>query len=197
MENKHLYTFKGFALNLKEKSLSQNGEPVSIPPKVFAILEVLVKNEGRIVEKDELMKEVWADSFVEESNLTYSIRQLRKILDDDFHAPEFIETVPRRGYRFIGKIENSTDNQIENPLIENSKFSFSEKVQKRIVYAVMAISVLLFGLTGYFYYQLQSSKITSPKPNRKNWQFCLSPIFSQTSKRIFWDLRLLIRSMRS
>jgi DNA-binding winged helix-turn-helix (wHTH) protein/tetratricopeptide (TPR) repeat protein len=158
MENKHLYTFKGFALNLKEKSLSQNGEPVSIPPKVFAILEVLIKNEGRIVEKDELMKEVWADSFVEESNLTYSIRQLRKILDDDFHAPEFIETVPRRGYRFIGKIENSTDNQIENPLIENSKFSFSEKVQKRIVYAVMAISVLLFVISGYFYYQLQSSK---------------------------------------
>ncbi|MEK7725092.1 MAG: winged helix-turn-helix domain-containing protein [Acidobacteriota bacterium] len=158
MENKHLLKFEAFTINLEEKSLSKSGGSISIPPKVFAILEMLVKNDGRIVEKDELMKEVWADSFVEDSNLTYSIRQLRKILGDDFNEPKFIETVPRRGYRFIAKIESSNGNQVENTVTESSKNSLSDTSQKRIFYVAIAISVLLFGLTGYFYYQLQNSK---------------------------------------
>lgn len=158
MKNQHLLDFGGFTLDLEEKTLNQNGKPISIPLKVFAILEVLIKNEGRIVEKDELMREVWADSFVEESNLTYSIRQLRKLLDDDFHQPKFIETVPRRGYRFIAKIENHNDTKIENPQIENPTFSLSDKTQKSVFYVAVAISILLFSATGYFYYQLQNTK---------------------------------------
>lgn len=143
MQNSGLLRFGDYTLDLEEKTLNQNGKPVSIPPKVFAILEVLVKNEGRIVEKGDLMNKVWADSFVEESNLTYSIRQLRKILDDDFHQPKFIETVPRRGYRFISKIENVIDNEFSShqPQEKGLLTRFAEK--KGFFVLTITVTVLL------------------------------------------------------
>ena len=95
------FEFGEFFLDKNERVLFENGSPVSITPKTFQLLLVLIENHGRIVEKDELMKTVWAGSFVEEGNLTYTMRLLRKVLADDSQNPRFIETVPRRGYRFI------------------------------------------------------------------------------------------------
>lgn len=100
----HNFEFGEFVLDPREKVLFRNGTPVPVAPKVLQLLFVLIENHDHIVEKEKLMEEVWADSFVEESNLTYSVRQLRKVLRDDIHKPQFIETVPRRGYRFIGEI---------------------------------------------------------------------------------------------
>lgn len=100
----HNFEFGEFVLDPCEKVLFRNGIPVSIPPKVLHLLLVLIENHGHIVEKEKLMAEVWAGSFVEESNLTYSIRQLRKLLGDDIQKPQFIATVPRRGYRFIAPV---------------------------------------------------------------------------------------------
>src|SRR4051812_44794477 len=100
-----LYRFGDFTLDIKEKVLLRNDRPVLITPKTFELLYVLVKNYGHIVEKNTLLNEVWPDSFVEDSNLTFTIRQLRKALEDDARNPIFLETVPRRGYRFIAEIE--------------------------------------------------------------------------------------------
>ncbi len=72
---------------------------------MFEMLLVLVREHGRIVSKEKLFAEVWPDSFVEEGNISYNIRQLRKALGDDAQAPAFIETVPRRGYRFVADVE--------------------------------------------------------------------------------------------
>ncbi len=72
---------------------------------MFELLLVLVRNHGRIVDKDFLLKAVWPDSFVEEGNISFNIRQLRKTFDDDAQAPSYIETIPRRGYRFVAKVE--------------------------------------------------------------------------------------------
>src|SRR5688500_18020099 len=72
---------------------------------MFDLLLVLVQNPGRVLGKDFLLKSVWPDSFVEEGNITFNIRQLRKALDDDAQAPTFIETIPRRGYRFLAPVE--------------------------------------------------------------------------------------------
>src|SRR6185369_13963510 len=63
---------------------------------------------GRLLEKDELMQRIWKDQFVEESNLSFNIKVLRRVLDDDAHQPRFIETVPRRGYRFIADVSQNS-----------------------------------------------------------------------------------------
>src|SRR5688500_20136352 len=75
---------------------------------MFDLLLVLVQNPGRVLGKDFLLKSVWPDSFVEEGNITFNIRQLRKALDDDAQAPTYIETIPRRGYRFLQPVESFT-----------------------------------------------------------------------------------------
>lgn len=100
----NLYEFGEFCLDTREKILMQGDQPVELTPKGFELLSVFVENHGRLLEKDELMDKIWADSFVEESNLTFNIRQLRKILGDDAHAPRYIKTVRRHGYRFIAPV---------------------------------------------------------------------------------------------
>ena len=78
----------------------REGKPLPLRPKVFETLLILIENNGRIVEKEEMMTRLWPDSFVEESNLTFNIQQLRKALGDNARDPVYIETVARRGYRF-------------------------------------------------------------------------------------------------
>lgn len=105
MQVNSLYEFGEFRLDTREKILMHGDQPVELTPKGFELLSVFVENHGRLLEKDELMNKVWADSFVEESNLTFNIRQLRKILGDDAHAPRYIKTVRRHGYRFIADVK--------------------------------------------------------------------------------------------
>lgn len=93
------YRFNGFLLNVSERSLSHDGEPVQLTPKAFDTLVALVTRGGRLVEKDELLKEVWPDTFVEEATLTQNIFTLRKVLGPE--GGRYIETVPKRGYRFV------------------------------------------------------------------------------------------------
>src|SRR5262249_18538241 len=84
-------------------------------------LLVLIRHQGRLVSKDELMKEVWHDSFVEESNLTRHISILRKALNREGSTP-CIETVPKRGYRFVGAVQKLVDEQAEL-IVQTSKVS--------------------------------------------------------------------------
>jgi DNA-binding winged helix-turn-helix (wHTH) protein len=87
---KNLYEFGEFRLDTKEKILMRGEEQLEVTPKGFELLSVLVENHGLLLEKDTLMEKIWADSFVEESNLTFNIRQLRKILDDDAQNQKYI-----------------------------------------------------------------------------------------------------------
>lgn len=106
---KHLYEFGAFVLDRRKAVLTNNGKPVSLTPKMFKLLDVLVANHGDISSKEDLLEQVWKGSFVEEGNLTYTIRQLRKVLGDDAKQPYYIETVPRRGYRFICPINVASE----------------------------------------------------------------------------------------
>ena len=101
----HLYRFEEFTLDANQKVLLREGKPLPLAPKVLETLLTLVQNGGRIIEKEELMTRLWPDTYVEESNLTYTIVQLRKTLGDDARHPRYIETVPKRGYRFIIDVE--------------------------------------------------------------------------------------------
>lgn len=97
---KSFYEFGPFVLDPKERVLLRDGVPVQLTPKVFDTLLLLIQNQGRTVSKEEMFDALWRDSFVEESNLTFNIRKLRQALGDERGSPTYIETVPKRGYRF-------------------------------------------------------------------------------------------------
>jgi len=102
--NNLYYEFGPYQLNVNTRLLKRSGETISLTPKAADILGLLLARAGQLVEKDELLKEIWPDTFVEESNLSQNIFYLRKALGDDRSGPTYIETVTRRGYRFIAAV---------------------------------------------------------------------------------------------
>jgi DNA-binding winged helix-turn-helix (wHTH) protein/TolB-like protein len=102
--NSHCYEFGPYRLDVDQRVLTRTGEAVSLTPKATDILTLLVANAGQLMAKDELLKQVWPDTFVEESNLTQNIFLLRRVLGDERPSPRYIETVVRRGYRFVGNV---------------------------------------------------------------------------------------------
>src|SRR5260221_456813 len=107
-DSKRLLAFGAFELDRDEGLLFRAGELVPLPPKALQTLLVLVESGGRLLTKDELMQAIWADTFVEEHNLTLNIHILRKALNPNGGADRYIETVPRRGYRFIAPVRETT-----------------------------------------------------------------------------------------
>ena len=103
-EEKHFYRFKSFRLDVEERQLLNNGDAVALTPKAFDVLAVLVEQNGHLVEKNELLRTVWSDSFVEEANIARIVHTLRKVLGEDENGNKFIETVAKKGYRFVAKV---------------------------------------------------------------------------------------------
>jgi DNA-binding winged helix-turn-helix (wHTH) protein/TolB-like protein/Tfp pilus assembly protein PilF len=103
-QNDNLYEFGKFHLDLAEKVLTRNGEIVSMTPKAFDTLALLVEKRGRLVEKGELMNHLWPDTIVEENSLSQNIYLVRKALGEESQVTRYIETVPRRGYRFVATV---------------------------------------------------------------------------------------------
>lgn len=107
MPHNLIYEFGPYRLDSSKRVLTCEGETISLTPKATDILIILVRNAGELVEKDELIRQVWPDTFVEEANLTQNIFRLRKALDDDRAGPRYIETVTRRGYRFVSQVRTN------------------------------------------------------------------------------------------
>lgn len=114
------YTFGPFLVDARERLLLRNGKTVPLTPKAFDTLLVLVKHAGHTISKDELMKQVWPDSFVEEVNLAHNISVLRKALGEGVNGDRYIDTVPRRGYRFVSTV-------IQEPSRENGVLHLDER----------------------------------------------------------------------
>jgi len=104
------YEFGRFRVKSDERVLLRGEDLVPLTPKAFDILLTLLENDGRIVNKDDLMKKVWPNTFVEEGNLTQNVSLLRKALGESANGPQFIETVPRRGYRFVAPVNRGAEN---------------------------------------------------------------------------------------
>ena len=120
---------------------------------MFDLLLVLVQHPGRVLGKDFLLKSVWPDSFVEEGNITFNIRQLRKALDDNVQSPLYIETIPRRGYRFLAPVDASTatspDDTDPAADISQSPDDSSSSARRPYLIAVIAAVLLIAGAVGF------------------------------------------------
>lgn len=121
---KHCYEFGPFRLDVAEGQLLCDGQEVSLTPKAFQVLHALVENCGHVIDKEELMKRVWADSFVEEKNLADNISVLRKALKDDPKEPRYIKTVPRRGYRFVAEVREVIEGGADVVMRERERAHF-------------------------------------------------------------------------
>ena len=99
------WLFGPFSLDPKQRVLLRDGKAIALTSKAFEILNLLVENHGRALSKEEMMRQVWPDSFVDESNLAQHIFHLRKVLGDTHEGREYIETLPRHGYRFVAEVQ--------------------------------------------------------------------------------------------
>ncbi|MEJ7713548.1 MAG: transcriptional regulator [Pyrinomonadaceae bacterium] len=130
------FEFDRFRLNVTERQLLASGEHVALSPKAFDTLVVLIRKNGNLVTKDEILKEVWRDTFVEESNLSNNIYVLRKALGEDSSGRGYIETVPRHGYRFVGEVREIARGNSEPVLHRSASVGTvvaEEDVERKIV----------------------------------------------------------------
>src|SRR5438270_11788628 len=96
--------FASFRLDTQNECLWCDGAQIALPPKPFAILRYLVENPGRLISHDELLDELWPETYVQPQVLRTYMLELRKVLGDDVGSPRFIQTVPKRGYSFVAQV---------------------------------------------------------------------------------------------
>lgn len=123
---KRLYEFGPFRLDVTERVLRKNGKEIGLTLKNFEVLLVLIENNGHIVEREVLMQKCWPDSFVEEANITQNISVLRQKLNDEGDNHKYIETIPKRGYRFTATVKEVVE-EVESVTPINSALFPAEK----------------------------------------------------------------------
>ncbi|MEP6787228.1 MAG: winged helix-turn-helix domain-containing protein [Acidobacteriota bacterium] len=164
MTHIQLYRFGEFILSVGERTLRRGEENVSLTPKMYELLLVLVENQSRILEKEFLPQTVWPDSFVEEGNITFNIRQLRIALGDDAQEPRYIETIPRRGYRFITKVVDAGSDTTIEPIDDDGPDSQLPLrwLTSRPILAAVAFVLLLAVMGSVVWYSRSSGVQGAP-----------------------------------
>ena len=162
-----IYQIGEFTVDARARELSKGGDLLQLKPKVFDTLVYLVRNPGRTISKDELMKEIWPDTAVEENNLSQNISALRRLLGEKPGEHRFIDTVAGRGFRFVGEVK-PVEPQISGEAVENhllptltdvEETPHAPKTRKRgngIYLAAFAAMLLIAGLAyliSYLYKQ--------------------------------------------
>lgn len=109
MKSFRFFEFGTLRVNITDRLLQRGDETIPLTPKVMDMLLVLLENRGHVLTKDELMRTLWPDSFVEESSLTQNMSLLRRALAEAGDGKQYIETIPKRGYRFIGNVREYED----------------------------------------------------------------------------------------
>ncbi len=168
----HIYEFGPFRLDVAERMLMRDGEAIPLQPKAFDLLHVLVEHHGHLLEKDELLKVVWPDTIVEEVNLANNISVLRKALGEDGNGQRFIETVPRRGYRFVAgvsQIQHATVEEeppiarpVAEPLSPTAPPAASDQSGqwRRLALALTGSGTIIIAIVAWFYFN-RSPGLTS------------------------------------
>ena len=141
------YQFGPFLLDERERRLTRDGQVVHLQPKSFEVLLYLLEHAGQLVEKNEVLDAVWRDSIVTENSLTVCIRQVRIALEDHADSPDYIETIPAAGYRFIADVEQPTElaNGKQQQVVPSERvglFTTKQWMGLAILIAVVAIAYL-------------------------------------------------------
>src|SRR5215813_13399380 len=140
----HLYKFGDFEIDVDQRLLFRANELVSLTPKVFDTLLILVESNGRVVEKEELKRRLWPDTFVDEANIAFNIQQVRKCLNDDARSPRYVGTVTRRGYRFLADVEVVSNNDTPTSTTD-SPAPVTTGGRKRLTVFAAATLIVLIG----------------------------------------------------
>jgi len=143
--DKHFYEFGPFRLDPAERLLLRDGQHVPLTPKAFETLLILVENCGHVIDKDELLKKVWPDTFVEEVNLAKNVSYLRKILGGE-QASQYIETIPKRGYRFVASVNDDSGPEPRRKPIESERLTPPTKPGARRLRWLLGLLALGFML---------------------------------------------------
>ena len=157
------YRFGPFQLDVRERRLSRGAELIPLRLKVFDTLRVLVENAGRLVSKDELLTAVWPDTTVEENNLNHNISVLRKALGEKATGQQYIETVPRVGYRFVAPVEVALPEVPLPPVVADEPVVPSAPPpQRQANRALFAAVTIVIALAAWFLY---TSRPRTTAPN--------------------------------
>ena len=192
MKTGNAYEFGEFRLEPAEQLLTRSGRAIPLPPKAFDLLVYLAQNHGRLVTKDQIMQAVWPGSFVEEANLTVNISLLRKALGDKESGSQHIETIPKKGYRFVAAVSEVKLDAAAMPrqeLLESSAESSpappaavaagteapipsvaaapseTKRQPGLILLIVLVVAGMVLGTAAYFYRQHPPSAVPS-QPSR-------------------------------
>ncbi len=177
---KQFYEFGPFRIDPSQRALFRDGRLVALPPKIFETLLALVERSGQIVEKDKLIKEVWPETIVEENNLTQYISALRKTLGDGRHEHRYIETIPRRGYRFAAevrevrdeaaeliirdqttvslKIGEETEEIVQKPMAQAPETAGSFFRHRKLRRSILVVTTLALALAGIIFWVVVNTK---------------------------------------
>jgi eukaryotic-like serine/threonine-protein kinase len=142
-KGKELYQFGPFRVDPEKEILLRGGEAVPLTPKTFQILLVLIRHNAEVVTKDDLMKSVWPDTFVEEANLSRNIFMLRKALGENPPEHRYIITVPGRGYRLAENVHLVPERDLSIVAASHSKVQVHIKETKPWTWVAVAITLIL------------------------------------------------------
>jgi DNA-binding winged helix-turn-helix (wHTH) protein/TolB-like protein/Tfp pilus assembly protein PilF len=183
MTNGFYYEFGKYRLNPTDKSLWRDNQVVALTPKQIEILLLLLENAGNTVSREEFFNLIWGGTFVEEANLTQNVFQLRKTLSENHGRAEFIETVPKRGYRFAAPCRKSENKG--NPTIEK-RLATVEKTRlfnfRNLVLACLFICLLTLGY--FFFFRSKSNSTASNPPNSTIAILPFKEIGNQSDKQL-------------
>ena len=145
LETKPVWQFGPFHLDPADRLLLRDGHEVRLPPKTFDLLVTLVSSRGRLLEKDELLKRVWPDTFVEESSLSQHVSMLRKALQNGENGAGYIETIPKSGYRFTSAVReiSGPGGVAENPADQDPPPVGNEARRPRSRFMLLAIAAIV------------------------------------------------------
>lgn len=183
------YEFGGFRLDVSNRILLREGKVVPLPPKAFDTLVLLVRRRDEVLDKQEMMRALWGDLNVEESNLTQQIFVLRKTLADTGTGAQFIETVPRRGYHFIGevtecKLESTVEAGMRSaPAVERAA-TYHSKLQTAATVALLSAAAAAIL---YFAFRSIRSSAANNRPIRSIAVLPLENLTGEASQQYYVD----------
>src|SRR5688500_4937629 len=172
----HLYEFGPYVMDPRSRILLKDGATVRLTPKAFDTLLILVQHAPQVVSKEQLLKEVWPDIFVEEGSLSHNIHGLRKVLGDDSSESRYIETIPKRGYRFVAPVKVSREESAQSDVSDTkAEVVVDEKVplapvatspQKNRRMWLGVAAVVLVGLAIAGFILIKRTPATAPPSSR-------------------------------